>query len=170
MRFGSTIRTLTPAARSASAQRRSYPPLASITARPTRFAHSHAIRSASPSGVLGAARRSPSEGMQASTLLFATSRPTTRVFSGILPLPSLLVRDLAPMQLFGLRKTPDLSLASPQVPPVVATGSDPATGGCSNNRPFADPATFSGHKVARRAGWGVGSRSGSRVLKVLQNR
>src|SRR5271157_4278994 len=106
------------------------------------------MSSASPSGVLAANVRSPSERMQASTLLFATSRPTTRVLSGILPLPSLLVRALAPMQLFGLRKTPDLSLASPQVPPVVATGSDPATGGCSSDRPFADPATFSGHKVA----------------------
>jgi hypothetical protein len=49
----------------------------------------------------------------------------------------------------------------PAVSPVVATGSDPATGGCSNNRPFADPATFSGHKVARRAGWG-----GARCLDV----
>ncbi len=41
------------------------------------------------------------------------------------PLPSLLVRALTPMQLFGLRKTPDLSLASPQVSAVVATGSGP---------------------------------------------
>src|SRR3974390_567374 len=40
--------------------------------------------------------------MQASTLLFATSRPTMRVSCGILPLPSLLVRALTPMQLFGL--------------------------------------------------------------------
>src|SRR5271156_6709771 len=119
-----------------------------MTARPTLLARNHAISAARPSGVLGADKR-PAERMQASTLLFATSRPTTRVSCGILPLPSLLVRALTPMQLFGLRKTPDLSLASPQVPPVVATGSDPATGGCSNNRPFADPATFSGHKVTR---------------------
>ena len=99
--------------------------------------------------------------MQASALLFATSRPTIRVFSGILPLPSLLVRALTPMQLFGLRKTPDLSLASPQVSAVVATGSGPATGGCLDNRPFANSLTICGHKVARRAGWGVESRYGS---------
>jgi hypothetical protein len=53
------------------------------------------------------------------------------------------------MQLFGLRKTPDLSLASPQLSPVVATGSDPATGGCSSSRPFAEFLTICGHKVAR---------------------
>jgi len=85
--------------------------------------------SAWPSGVLGVIKRTPAERMQASTLFFATSRPTIRVFCAILPLPSLLVRALTPMQLFGLRKTPDLSLASPQVPSVVATGSGPATGG-----------------------------------------
>src|SRR5271166_2826203 len=61
--------------------------------------------------------------MQASTLLFATSRPTMRISCGILPLPSLLVRAFTPMQLFGLRKTPDLSLASPQGSPLVATSS-----------------------------------------------
>jgi hypothetical protein len=46
------------------------------------------------------------------------------------------------MQLFGLRKTPDLSLASPQGSPLVATSSGPATGGCSNNRPFARPSFY----------------------------
>ena len=61
---------------------------------------------------------------------------------------SLLVRALTPMQLFGLRKTPDLSLASPQLSPVVATGSDPATGGCLDQPPFADSVTFAGHKAA----------------------
>src|SRR4051794_26766453 len=35
------------------------------------------------------------------------------------------------MQLFGLRKTPELSLALPQALPLVVTGSVPATGGRS---------------------------------------
>ena len=54
----------------------------------------------------GARRRQarPTDRMQASTLFFATSRPTTRVCCGILPLPSLLVRALTPMQLFGFKE------------------------------------------------------------------
>ena len=58
------------------------------------------------------------------------------------PLPSLLVRAPRPCNCSGLRKTPDLSLASPQVPPLVATGSDPATGGWLDNRPFATLSQF----------------------------
>ncbi len=46
----------------------------------------------------------PAERMQASTLLLATSRPTMRVCCGILPVPSLLVRALTPMQLFGFQE------------------------------------------------------------------
>src|SRR6185369_473253 len=46
------------------------------------------------------------------------------------PLPSLLVPGSKPLQLFGLRKTPELSLALIQaLSPLVATGSVPATGG-----------------------------------------
>ncbi len=33
------------------------------------------------------------------------------------------------------------------------TGSDPATGGCSNTRPFADSATFPGHKGLLISWW-----------------
>src|ERR1700761_7754268 len=53
--------------------------------------------------------------MQTSTLSLATSIPTTtRSFCAIILLPSLLGSGSKPMQLFGLRKTPDLSLAPRQ--------------------------------------------------------
>src|SRR6202023_1290721 len=56
-----------------------------------------------------------SERMQTSTLSLATSIPaTTRSFCAIIQLPSLLGPGSKPMQLFGLRKTPDLSLAPRQ--------------------------------------------------------
>src|SRR5215470_18155750 len=47
------------------------------------------------------------------------------------PLPSLLGSGSKPLQLFGLRKTPELSLALVQaLSPLGAAGSVPATGGC----------------------------------------
>src|SRR5580700_6925538 len=53
--------------------------------------------------------------MQTSTLSLATSTPaTTRSFCAIIQLPSLLGPGSKPMQLFGLRKTPDLSHAPRQ--------------------------------------------------------
>src|SRR6202165_5724084 len=53
--------------------------------------------------------------MHASTLSLATSIPTTtRSFCAIIQLPSLLGPGSKPIQLFGLRKTPDLSLAPRQ--------------------------------------------------------
>src|SRR5271155_1019584 len=55
--------------------------------------------------------RSPSERMQASTLLFATSRPTNRVFCGILHSLPCSCGLSRPCNCSGLRKTPDLSLA-----------------------------------------------------------
>src|SRR6476660_8518376 len=52
------------------------------------------------------------------------------------PLPSLLGPGSKPLQLFGLRKTPELSLALLQaLSPLGATGSVPATGGwCATAR------------------------------------
>src|SRR2546430_860642 len=52
------------------------------------------------------------------------------------PLPSLLGSGSKPLQLFGLRKTPELSLALIQaLSPLGATGSVPATGGwCATAR------------------------------------
>ena len=48
----------------------------------------------------------------------------------VIQLPSLLGPGSKPMQLFGLRKTPDLSHAPRQALGLRArTGSDPATGG-----------------------------------------
>ena len=46
-----------------------------------------------------------------STFSLATSMPTTTCSCAILHIPSLLVRAQRPSQLFGFRKTPDLSLA-----------------------------------------------------------
>src|SRR6202030_1419684 len=53
--------------------------------------------------------------MLTSALSLAISIPaTTRSFCAIIQLPSLLGSGSKPMQLFGLRKTPDLSLAPRQ--------------------------------------------------------
>src|SRR6202043_997696 len=53
--------------------------------------------------------------MLTSALSLAISIPaTTRPFCAIIQLPSLLGSGSKPMQLFGLRKTPDLSLAPRQ--------------------------------------------------------
>ena len=102
--LGSTIRTSTPAARRASARpARNRRSPRSPLGRPGSRAPTPSS-SASPSGVLAAAMRSPSERTQASTLLFATSRPTQSRLLCHPPLPSLLVRALTPMQLFGFKE------------------------------------------------------------------
>src|SRR5689334_21607900 len=69
--------------------------------------------------------------MHASTLSLATSMPTTtRSFCAIIHSLPCSVRAQRPLQLFGLRKTPELSLALTQAHrPLGATGSAPATGG-----------------------------------------
>src|SRR3954453_8739091 len=86
-----------------------------MTALPTLCLRSQATRFGRPSAVLGSVRRSDSGRMHASTLSLATSRPTTtRSFCAIIQLPSLLGTGSKPMQLFGLRKTPDLSHAPRQ--------------------------------------------------------
>src|SRR6266436_9844918 len=71
--------------------------------------------------------------MHTSALSLAISIPaTTKSSCAIIQLPSLLGPGSKPMQLFGLRKTPDLSLAPRQaLRPLSTTGSDPATGGWS---------------------------------------
>src|SRR5882762_1240040 len=101
--------------------------------------------------------------MHASAFSLATSIPTILPCCAILPFPSLLVRALTPMQLFGLKEAPDLSLALPQGLPLVATGSGPATGGCVHSRPLAYVRKFSAHKGGRRA-------SGGRVRVVTPGR
>src|SRR6476660_9314492 len=60
----------------------------------------------------------------------------TRIILCHHPLPSLLGSGSKPLQLFGLRKTPELSLALLQaLSPLGATGSVPATGGwCATAR------------------------------------
>src|SRR3974390_295586 len=70
--------------------------------------------------------------MHTSTLSFDTSIPTTTgsicAINHSLPCS---VSGSKPLQLFGLRKTPELSLALLQaLSPLGATGSAPATGGC----------------------------------------
>src|SRR5208282_4189009 len=70
-----------------------------------RCLRNQATSSAWPSGVLGIdTRSSVGERMQASIFRFDTSMPTIRLLCGILRLPSLLVRALTPMQLFGLKE------------------------------------------------------------------
>ncbi len=55
--------------------------------------------------MLGCDSRSCSERMHASAFSLETSMPTILPCCGILPLPSLLVRALAPTQLFGLKSS-----------------------------------------------------------------
>src|ERR1700674_5665496 len=86
-----------------------------MTALPTLCLPSHAISLRRSCTVLGQVPFKDSERMHASTLSLATSIPTTmRSFCAIIQFPSLLGPGSKPMQLFGLRKTPDLSLAPRQ--------------------------------------------------------
>src|SRR2546421_10772959 len=102
-----------------------------MAALPTFCRRSHEASSRRPSAVLANAHLNDGERMQTSTLSLATSIPaTTRSFCAIIQLPSLLGPGSKPMQLFGLRKTPDLSHAPRQALGLRArTGSDSATGG-----------------------------------------
>src|ERR1700693_5894439 len=104
-----------------------------MTALPTLCLRSHTISLRRSCTVLGQVPFKDSERIHASTLSLATSIPTTtRSFCAIIQLPSLLGPGSKPMQLFGLRKTPDLSHAPRQALGLRArTGSDSATGGWS---------------------------------------
>ena len=104
--------------------------------------------------------------MQASTSFFATSRPTTRVSCGILRSLPCSCGLSRPCNCSGLRKTPNLSLAPPQVSPLGITGSDPATGGCSGGRPSADAAIFPGHKGDNAEAWGRGKGERSSTMRA----
>src|ERR1700731_2502356 len=89
--------------------------------------------------------------MHASTLPLATSIPaTTRPFCAIIQLPSLLGSGSKPMQLFGLRKTPDLSHAPRQA--LAAFEHERAQiqrRAVGQNRPFAHSGRFCRHKSAK---------------------
>src|ERR1700738_549970 len=91
--------------------------------------------------------------MYASTLSLATSMPTTtRSLCAIIQLPSLLGSGSKPMQLFGLRKTPDLSFAPRQA--LVAFEHERAQiqrRAVGENRPFAHSGRFSRHKSTKEA-------------------
>src|ERR1700744_5767654 len=83
-----------------------------MTALLTLCLPSHAISLRRSCTVLGQVPFKDSERMHTSTLSLATSIPTTtRSFCAIIQFPSLLGPGSKPMQLFGLRKIPDLSLA-----------------------------------------------------------
>src|SRR6185437_3900348 len=97
--------------------------------------------------------RCADERTHASTLSLATSMPTTwRSFCAIIQLPSLLGSGSKPVQLFGLRKTPDLSLAPRQAPMAFeherAQIQRRAVG---QNRPFAHSGRFPRHKSTKYA-------------------
>ena len=100
--------------------------------------------------MLGADKR-PAERMRASTLRFATSRPTTRVSCGILPLPPCSCARARSHAHATVRVEEDARPA-PRFSAGSASGGHGlkcATGGCWNNRPFADFATLTGHEGAR---------------------
>src|SRR6202049_3965752 len=89
--------------------------------------------------------------MLTSALSLAISIPaTTRPFCAIIQLPSLLGSGSKPMQLFGLRKTPDLSHAPRQA--LAAFEHERAQiqrRAVGENRPFAHSGRFRGHKSAK---------------------
>src|ERR1700688_3704962 len=111
--------------------------------------------------------------MHASTLSLATSIPTTtRSFCAIIQLPSLLGPGSKPMQLFGLRKTPDLSLAPRQA--LVAFEHERAQiqrRAVGENRPFAHSGRFCRHKSAKETvktiACGNAGCSGATVVTTL---
>src|SRR5438105_15878414 len=68
------------------------------------------------------------------------------------PLPSLLGTGSKPLQLFGLRKTPELSLALEQaLSPLGRYGLSSGDGRLVHNRPFAHSGRFSRHKGRSRS-------------------
>src|ERR1700730_4148149 len=86
-----------------------------MKALPTLCLPSHEISLCRTCTVLDQVPFKDSERMHASTLSLATSIPTTtRSFCAIIQFPSLLGPGSKPMQRFGLRKIPDLSLAPRQ--------------------------------------------------------
>src|ERR1700682_364969 len=126
-----------------------------MTALPTLCLRSHMISLRRSCAVLGDGdvHRRDNERMHASTLSFATSIPTTtRLLCAIIQLPSLLGPGSKPMQLFGLRKTPDLSLAPRQA--LAALGTKRAQiqrRAAGESRPFAHSGKFCGHKSTKYA-------------------
>src|SRR5260370_19876080 len=74
--------------------------------------------------------------------------PTIRSLCGILPLPSLLVRALAPKQLFGLTEDTGPVPRSPSGCTSGAYGLRSSDGRLLLNRPFAHSATPARHKGA----------------------
>src|ERR1700694_1068729 len=91
--------------------------------------------------------------MHASALSLAISIPaTTRPFCAIIQLPSLLGSGSKPMQLFGLRKTPDLSHAPRQALAAFETErSQIQRRAVGQNPPFANSGRFCRHKSAKEA-------------------
>src|SRR6266699_2796975 len=80
--------------------------------------------------------------------------PTIRSLCGILPLPSLLVRALAPKQLFGLKEDTGTGPRSPSGFTSGTHGLSSSDGRWLLNRPFAHSARSPRHKgepLAKRA-------------------
>jgi len=78
----------------------------------------------------------------------------------------LLGTGSKPLQLFGLRKTPELSLALEQaLSPLGRYGLSSGDGRLVHNRPFAHSGRFSGHKgrsrSSRTLGGGCDGRAGA---------
>src|SRR6202158_671204 len=119
-----------------------------MTALPTLCLRSHTISLRRSCTVLGQVPFKDSERIHTSTLSLATSIPaTTRSFCAIIQLPSLLGPGSKPMQLFGLRKTPDLSHAPRQaLRPSSTHGLTSSAGLFYEIRPFAHSDRFCGHK------------------------
>src|ERR671937_885903 len=125
-----------------------------MTALVTLCLRSHETSRRRPSALLSNVRRCDNARMHASALSLAISMPaTTRPLCAIIQLPSLLGTGSKPLQLFGLRKTPDLSHAPRQALwPSSTSGSDPATGGWSEPpvRTFWHIFVTQEHEVSRK--------------------
>src|SRR3984893_18164678 len=111
--------------------------------------------------------------MQTSPLSLATSIPATmRSFCAIIQLPSLLGSGAKPMQLFGLRKAPDLSHARRQA--LAAFEHERAQiqrRAAGQSRPFAHSGRFCRHKSAKETvktiACGNAGCSGATVVTTL---
>src|SRR6266852_764419 len=122
-----------------------------MTALPTSCVRSHAISLRRSCTVLCQVPFKDNERMHASTLSLATSIPTTtRSVCAIIQLPSLRGPGSKPMQLFGLRKIPDLSLAPRQALVALRTKrAQTQQRAAGQSRPFAHSARFCGHKSTK---------------------
>src|SRR5258708_273411 len=108
--------------------------------------------------------------MHTSTLSLATSMPTTtRSSCAIIHSLPCLVRAQRPLQLFGLRKTPELSLALEQALSLLGrNGLSSSNGRLVGNRPFAHSGISPRHKGLTTGGRSWNQLERQRLVRAWQ--